>query len=105
MERPISSILKEPVENSRAQIKDSAAYEEVFDRTQRTFSATFSKFKDLTYFTPVQRIGAYMDFNARLKKTHLMDLIAYVKVSTQPVHPRSAEEDTLDNEEAMAEYM
>lgn len=28
-------------------------YPELFDRTERTFAATFAKFGDLSYFTPV----------------------------------------------------
>ena len=38
-------------------------YPELFDRTERTFAATFAKFGDLSYFTPVQRIGIYMDYS------------------------------------------
>ena len=65
------------------EIDDKAPYEELFDRTQRTFSATYSKFRDNTFFTPVQRIGVYMDYGARLRKKHLHDLIAYLKVSVR----------------------
>jgi hypothetical protein len=54
-------------------------YAEVFDRSGRTYAATFAKFGDLSYFTPVQRIGCYMDHTARLKKKHILDLIAYLK--------------------------
>lgn len=56
-------------------------YPELFDRSERTFAATFAKYGDLSYFTPVQRIGNYMEYQARLKKRHLMDLIAYIKTS------------------------
>lgn len=37
-------------------------YPELFDRSERTFAATFAKYGDLSYYTPIQRIGAYMDF-------------------------------------------
>jgi hypothetical protein len=68
-------------------------YPELFDRSERTFAATFAKFGDLSYYTPIQRIGAYMDFSQRLKKRHLMDLIAYMKTSKNPLRPAD-EEDT-----------
>lgn len=35
-------------------------YEELFDRNERTITATFAKFGDLGYYAPVQRIGSYM---------------------------------------------
>jgi len=35
-------------------------YEEIFDRNERTLGATFAKFGDLSYYSPVQRIGRYM---------------------------------------------
>ncbi len=54
-------------------------FADVFDRSSRTYAATFAKFGDLSYFTPVQRIGCYMDHTARLKKKHILDLIAYLK--------------------------
>lgn len=56
-------------------------FPELFDRSERTYAATFAKYGDLSYFTPVQRIGTYMEYEARLKKRHLMDLIAYIKTS------------------------
>ena len=61
--------------------EDQLPYPELFDRSERTFAATFAKYGDLSYFTPVQRIGTYMEYQARLKKRHLMDLIAYIKTS------------------------
>lgn len=64
-----------------AEQEDQLPYPELFDRSERTFSATFAKYGDLSYFTPVQRIGNYMEYQARLKKRHLMDLIAYLKTS------------------------
>jgi hypothetical protein len=42
---------------------DKLPYPELFDRSERTFAATFAKFGDLSYFTPVQRIGVYMDYS------------------------------------------
>ena len=41
---------------------DKLPYPDLFDKSERTFAATYAKFGDLTYFTPVQRIGAYMDY-------------------------------------------
>ena len=64
-----------------ADAEDQLPYPELFDRSERTYAATFAKYGDLTYFTPVQRIGSYMEYSARLKKSHLMDLIAYLKTS------------------------
>lgn len=42
---------------------DKLPYPELFDRSERTFAATFAKYGDLSYFTPVQRIGSYMDYS------------------------------------------
>jgi hypothetical protein len=56
-------------------------FPELFDRSERTFAATFARYGDLSYFTPVQRIGTYMEFQARLKRKHLMDLISYMKTA------------------------
>lgn len=66
-------------------------FPELFDRSERTFAATFAKYGDLSYYTPVQRIGSYMDFSARLKKRHLIDLIAYMKTSKKPIKPSDEE--------------
>lgn len=66
-------------------------YPELFDRSERTYAATFAKYGDLSYYTPIQRIGAYMDFSARLKKRHLMDLIAYMKTSKATIKPSEEE--------------
>ena len=38
-------------------------YPDLFDRTERTYAATFARFGDLSYFTPMQRIGLYMDYS------------------------------------------
>lgn len=56
-------------------------YPDLFDRSERTIAATFAKYGDLTYFTPTQRIGGYMEFTSRLKRRHLADLIAFMKTS------------------------
>lgn len=64
-----------------AETLDNLPYPELFDRSERTFAATFAKYGDLSYFTPVQRIGSYMEYSSRLTKRHLMDLIAYQKTS------------------------
>lgn len=74
-------------------------FPELFDRSERTFAATFAKYGDLSYYTPIQRIGAYMDHSARLKKKHLMDLIAYMKTSKHTIKPADEEE----NEKELAE--
>lgn len=65
-------------------------FPELFDRSERTFAATYAKFGDLSYYTPIQRIGNYMDFGSRLKKKHLMDIIQYLKTSK---HILKAEDD------------
>ena len=70
---------------------DKLPYPELFDRSERTFAATFAKFGDLSYFTPIQRIGVYMDYSARLKKRHLTDLIAYLKTIKHPIKPLDEE--------------
>ena len=66
---------------ARQDLEDQIPYPELFDRYGRTFAATFAKQGDLSYFTPVQRIGNFMEYQARLKKRHLMDLIAFLKTS------------------------
>lgn len=86
-----------------AQIEDKLPYPELFDRTERTFAATFAKFGDLSYFTPIQRIGVYMDYSARLKKRHLTDLIAYLKTAKNPTKPR--DEEHASTEEGFKEYL
>jgi hypothetical protein len=54
-------------------------YPDLFDRSVRTLAATFARYGDLSYFSPVQRIGGYIEFTSRLKRRHLLDLIAYLK--------------------------
>ena len=93
-----------PVMRTREEIVDTLPYPELFDRSERTFAATFAKFRDLSYFTPVQRIGVYMDYSQRLRRHHLLDLIAYMKVSTA-VSTRTPEEDAAMTDAALAEYM
>lgn len=36
-----------------AENEDTLPYPELFDRSERTFAATFAKYGDLSYFTPV----------------------------------------------------
>lgn len=57
-------------------------YEELFDRNERTIAATFAKFGDLGYYAPVQRIGLYMQFGAKLRRDHLVEIINLQKTST-----------------------
>ena len=78
-------------------------FPELFDRSERTFAATFAKYGDLSYYTPVQRIGSYMDFCARLKKHHLIDLIAYMKTSKKPIKP--SDEEINEAEQAEKDYL
>lgn len=70
-----------PVTGFLSHVEDRLPYPELFDRSERTFAATYAKFGDLTYFTPVQRIGVYMDYSQRLQKRHLTDLIAFLKTT------------------------
>jgi hypothetical protein len=42
--------------------EDTLPYPELFDRSERTFAATFAKYGNLNYYTPVQRIGSYMEY-------------------------------------------
>ena len=86
-----------------SRIKDMA-YPDVFDKSQRTFAATFAKFGDLSYYTPVQRIGSYMDYSARLKKKHILDLIAYLKTAKKQSRPVD-EEENCDPDDRMREYL
>lgn len=79
-------------------------YPELFDRSERTFAATFAKFGDLNYYTPVQRIGSYMDHTARLKKKHILDLIAYLKTAKKVARPVE-DDDGADNEGGMNDYL
>jgi hypothetical protein len=95
-----------PVAETKQQIFESNVkdlpYAEIFDRSCRTFAATFAKFGDLSYFTPVQRIGCYMDYTARLKKKHILDLIAYMKTAQKSSRAGSLIE---DEETKRAEYL
>jgi len=56
-------------------------YEDLFDRNERTIAATYAKFGDLGYYSPVQRIGVYMQFSAKLKRDHLIEIINLQKTS------------------------
>jgi len=62
-------------------------YEELFDRNERTFAATFAKFGDLGYYSPLQRIGSYMQFSAKLKKEHLDEIIDFLRTVTSVEKP------------------
>lgn len=53
----------------------------LFDRSERTRAAAFTKGGNAVYSTPTQRIGAYMDFAANLKRSQLMDIISYLKTT------------------------
>jgi hypothetical protein len=55
---------------------DDIPFEELFDRNERTLCATFAKFGDLSYHTPHQRIGQYMQFSARLTIHHLKEIVS-----------------------------
>ena len=61
-------------------------YEDLFDRNERTIAATYAKFGDLGYYSPVQRIGAYMQFSAKLKRDHLIEIINLQKTSKSIKH-------------------
>jgi len=76
-------------------VEDSMPFPELFDRSERTFAATFARYGDLSYFTPVQRIGTYMEFQSRLKRKHLMDLISYLKTASNAAK-QGGEEETLE---------
>lgn len=78
-------------------------YPELFDRSERTFAATFAQFGDLSYFTPVQRVGAYMDYSQRLQKRHLTDLIAYLKATKQP--PKALDETAALTDVGLTEFL
>lgn len=54
-------------------------YPELFDRTLNTLAATYPKYGDVAYSSPVQRIGSFMDNTARLKKKHLLEMITFLK--------------------------
>ncbi len=76
--------------------EEVAIYPDLFDRSERTKCATFAKYGDLSYSTPVQRIGRYMDYSANLKRTHLADTISYLKTASShmavPTERRTPEE-------------
>lgn len=50
-------------------------YEELFDRNERTIAATFVKFNDLDYHSPVQRIGSYYQYIVKLKQEQIFEII------------------------------
>jgi len=89
--RPTSAFLQKKEKEEEAGI-----FPDLFDRSERTKGATFAKYGDLSYSTPVQRIGRYMDFSANLKKNHLQDIISYLRAMNgkqlAPAEKRTTEE-------------
>lgn len=71
-------------------------YPEIFDRAERTLSATFAQVGNLSYFTPSQRIGCFMEFKLRLKRKNLLDLIAYVKLQKDSNRLNEEDEEKTD---------
>ena len=59
-------------------------YEELFDRNERTIAATFVKFNDLSYHSPVQRIGSYYQYIAKLKQSQILEVIDLQKSINHP---------------------
>jgi len=57
-------------------------YPDLFNRAERTKCAVFTKHGNLSYTTPTQRIGIYMDYSANLKRSHLLDIISYLRVAS-----------------------
>ena len=76
--------------------REDLPYPDVFDRAERTLAATFAKFGDLSYHTPVQRIAKYYQYSARLKKKHLMDIIAYLKTTSKKLKKGEEDDETDD---------
>jgi hypothetical protein len=50
-ERKASSSYRAP--NTKLTADDKLPYPDLFDRSERTFAATYAKFGDLSYFTPL----------------------------------------------------
>lgn len=50
-------------------------YDSLFDRNERTICATYAKLGDLEYNSPSIRIGSYMEYAAKLKIDHLVNII------------------------------
>jgi len=63
-------------ENIKTQAADVDSLD-VFDRSQRTRSATLAQIGDHQYYSPFQRIGQFMDYSQQL---HLADLLNIEKV-------------------------
>ena len=64
------------------------SYPELFDRNERTYAATFARFGDLGYYSPIQRIGCYMQFSAKLKRDHLDEIINLQRTITTVEKPQ-----------------
>lgn len=79
--RPLSALTASPEQFFQTYTKYTnfsaldLPYEELFDRNERTIAATFAKFGDLGYYSPIQRIGCYMQFSAKLKKENLLEIV------------------------------
>ena len=84
--RTAEELMKSRPTTSHLQKKEKeeevAIFPDLFDRSERTKGATFAKYGDLSYSTPIQRIGRYMDYSAILKRQHLIDTISYLKTSS-----------------------
>jgi len=63
-------------ENIKTQAADGDCLD-IFDRSQRTRSATLAQIGDHQYYSPFQRIGQFMDYSQQL---HLADLLNIEKV-------------------------
>ena len=70
-------------------------YPEIFDRSVNTLAATYPKYGDVAYNSPVQRIGSFMDNTARLKKKHLLEIITLMKTQIVTSRHLSDKEDKL----------
>ena len=51
---------------------------EIFDRSQRTNSATLAKVGDYEYYTSYQRIGSFMDYSEHMKWEDLLNIQKHV---------------------------
>jgi len=74
-----SAPIKIQVEEPQVKEQKHQHYPELFDRTLNTLAATYPKYGDVAYSSPVQRIGSFMDNTARLKKKHLLEMITFLK--------------------------
>lgn len=77
MSRPSTAHMQRKVRE-----EEETTYPDLFNRAERTKCAVFTKRGSLSYTTPLQRIGTYMDYSAGLKRSHLLDIISYLKVAS-----------------------